>query len=452
MNIRLYKTFSKRKNSTKIVSGTYTQKDVKLKEETSVDKPTFILSGYDPAFNYIHVPLWNRYYFIEDVSLSTKGIYEVTCSTDILATYKTQIGAYTCFVERTSDATKYNEDILDTALTVEDVVEHQASASTNIFFGNSSYVVRMMGRGSTGIQSFVSDGLSFWGDVFNPIFNDPSSLTLDDFLTAFISDPSKYVLGVYYTPFNMARMIGSETQIYCGWYDTTKRAKALSSSAIYTDTKTLSKPASIYTDFRKTDPAYSQYTMFLPGIGTVPLSADIMDSTLTLDVRCDQHTGDIIYQLKSDGSLVSSYNGNCYAPLQIGNGDSSNGGSIIKTSMDFMGDIFGAFTPGNPLSKAGNFIGDVVNGIRQNITPTPSFIGSRTGVAGVDFKDAIISVLQKHSADFPTAVYGRPCCKNLTLNTISGFIKCSGASIDISGFGSDKENVNAFLNGGFYYE
>lgn len=444
MDIQLYKNFTKRKNSTKQPTGTYETKSVSLKQNTSIQNPVFLLTGFDNTYNYIYVPSWGRYYFIDDVVLGNTNLFEVHCSCDYLATFKSGISIYNCFVSRCSDSRYYNTDILDTALSVEDVVEHTASAVTNIFFGNSSYVVRMLGRGTTGIQSFVSDGLTFWGDIFNPLFNDPSQLSIDDVLTAFISDPSKYVLGVFYTPFNTGRMIGTEQQIYCGWYDTNKRAKALSNSAIYTDTKTLSKPTSIYSDFRKTDNAFSHYTLFLPGIGTVPLSADIMDSTLTLDVKCDQNTGDIIYQLKSDGSLVSSYNGNCYASLMIGNGDSSNGGNIIKTTGDLIGDAIS----GNIIGG----VGDIVNGIRQNISPTPSFIGSQTGVAGVTFKDAIITVLQKQSAEFPLSVYGKPCCKNLTLGNLTGYIKCDNASIDLPGHGGDKDKINSYLNSGFYYE
>ena len=169
-----------------------------------------------------------------------------------------------------------------------------------------------------------------------------------------------------------------------------------------------------------------------------------MDSTLTLEVKCDQHTGDIIYMLKADGSLVSTYNGNCYASLQIGNGDSSNGGTILKTSAELIGDVLSA----NVLGAAT----DVIEGIRQNISPTPSFIGSRAGVAGVNFKDAIISVLQKHSADFPTDVYGRPCCKNLLLSNLSGYVKCKNTSISLNANKAVIDSINSKLDAGIYIE
>lgn len=451
MNVT-FMQFSKRVNSTKIPTSSELAAGVKfenvvLKESTNIDNPTLIIDGASQdlyAYNYVYIHEWGRYYFIETADLRHATIFTVKCTLDELGTFKSTIQAYTAFVERCADPNYYNTDIMDSALTVEDVVEHQDSATTNVFFGVSSYVVRMLGRGATGIQSFVSDGLSFWGNIFNPVFNTPGYVQLEDLITAFISDPSKYVLGVFYTPFNPARMIGSETAIFCGWYDTGKRAKALSSSAIYTDTITLNKPTSIYSDFRKTDPSFSQYTLFLPGIGTVPLSPDIMDSTLTLEVKCDQHTGDIIYMLKADGSLVSTYNGNCYASLQIGNGDSSNGGTIIKTSAELIGDVLSA----NVLGAAT----DVIEGIRQNISPTPSFIGSRAGVAGVNFKDAIISVLQKHSADFPTDVYGRPCCKNLLLSNLSGYVKCKNSSISLNANKAVIDSINSKLDAGIYIE
>ena len=56
------------------------------------------------------------------------------------------------------------------------------------------------------------------------------------------------------------------------------------------------------------------------------------------------------------------------------------------------------------------------------------------------------------SAEFATNVNGRPLCKNVQLSTLSGYIQCAGASVDIPGFAGDKEAVNNALNGGFYYE
>ena len=65
-------TFSKRRNSTKQPATLSDQKTVQLKETTSVDHPTFILSGNNFSYNYCS---WdNRYYFITDIRSFHNGL------------------------------------------------------------------------------------------------------------------------------------------------------------------------------------------------------------------------------------------------------------------------------------------------------------------------------------------------------------------------------------------
>lgn len=454
MEIRLYKNFSKRKNSTKLPTGTYTSKVVTLKQSTSIIDPVFILTGYDRTYNYVYVPAWERYYFVNNFVLVHNDVYELHCSSDRLATFKSWIGLYNCFVERCSDSTKYNTDILDTALTVEDVVENHTQASTNLLTTTGAYIIRVLGRGPSGVQTFAFSNLSSVANIFNPIFSnmfddgtfDWSTLNVGDLVQAILCDPSKYILGAYYSPVAFGTYVshGTSQEVCLGFFPTGNNGQ-LVTSPILEDTLTLNKPSSIYTDFRKTDNAFSNYSLFLPAIGTVPLSADIMDSALTLDYAIDLLTGNIFYELKAGGVMVSTYNGNCYASLQIGSGDASGGTA-------FMSDIVSgalSISSGNLLAAGEN----IIDGIRNIITPTPAVNGSQGGVASLKtHNNVIISCLQKHSAEFPSSVYGRPCCKNLVLGTLTGFIKCAGASIDITGYEDDKEVVNGFLNSGFYYE
>ena len=55
MEIKLYRNFNKRINSTKRPSSTPVTKDVRLKENTSILSPSFLLSGDDVNFNYLYV-------------------------------------------------------------------------------------------------------------------------------------------------------------------------------------------------------------------------------------------------------------------------------------------------------------------------------------------------------------------------------------------------------------
>ena len=47
---------------------------------------------------------------------------------------------------------------------------------------------------------------------------------------------------------------------------------------------------------------------------------------------------------------------------------------------------------------------------------------------------------------------GRPYCKKVVLNTLSGYIKCADADISTIATSTENAMVNAFMNGGFYYE
>lgn len=455
MQVYLYQNFVKKHNSTLQPTSAPVTKTVRLKEETSISSPIFLLSNFDAGYNYIYVPSWSRYYFITDVVKNIEGVFEISCECDRLATFKNEISNYIAFIERTSDSTQYNVDILDNALTVEDVVEHQAQATTQIFAGADTYILRVVGRDTSGIGTFAFNGLSAIGNIFNPVFSnmfddgtfDWSTLTTGDLVQSLLCDPSKYVIGAYYSPLGLGAYAGHGglNEVFLGFFPTGQQGLQVSTNPIYTQTVTLSKPSGIYTDFRKTDPAFSSYTLYIPAIGTVNISPDIIDSTLTLDISVDLLTGEVFYKLNSDGSLVSTYKGNCYASLQIGSGDASGGNAIISGGLEALSGI---------AQRSPIVVGKgVIDGIKSAISPTPSINGAQSGIAALrGYPNAILSVLQKHSAEFPINVYGRPCCKNLRIGTLNGFIKCANSSINIAGYGNDKDIVNNYLDGGFYYE
>ena len=55
MNVRFWKNFSKKSNSTKqppSTAGSYTDKTVYLKDSTSIESPTFLIDAADLDWNY----------------------------------------------------------------------------------------------------------------------------------------------------------------------------------------------------------------------------------------------------------------------------------------------------------------------------------------------------------------------------------------------------------------
>jgi len=448
MQVQLWSGFTKKKDSTKRPSGIPHVVDVSLKRETSMTNPTFIMTIDNEVYNYVWVPDWGRYYFINDIVYGNSNLCELRCTLDILATYKDDISNYIGFVERTSHPSWYNTDINDNAISVEDVVEYMDSESTYCNISNGLlYIVRIIGRGTTnGIGTFVMNRSqmqkifsSLWGDV------DSGSVTGDiiDFLQLYISNPSQYIVGCYSSPIgaNVYANNTSNETVFLGGHETDLKLDRINNGQVIVESNlTLRKPASLYSDFRKTDPTFSQYTIYIPTIGTFPLSADIMDSTLTMDISADLISGDLFFKLKANGHPVATYNSSCYSSMSIGTLNSANG--VVAGTMQAGVSLLTA----NPVG--------LIQGAQSAFSPTPSVIGSQGGTGCVSLaNEIVISVLQKRSAEFPTMVYGRPCCRNMVLNQLSGhYVKCANSSIDIAGTESDKNAVNTYLDNGFYLE
>lgn len=448
MQVQLWSNFSKKENSTKRPSGSAHIVDVTLKRETSMTNPVFIMTIDNHVYNYLWVPEWHRYYFINDIVYGNTNLCELHCTHDVLATYKDDIENYVGFVDRTSHPTWYNTDISDSAISVEDVVEFMDSANTSCGIASGLlYIVRIIGRGTTnGIGTFVMNRArmqelfsSLWGDV------DTGSVTGDiiDFLQLYISNPSQYIVGCYASPIGATTYAKNTTfeKVYLGGHETDLELDRINNGQVIIEQNLkLNKPTSLYTDFRKTDSSFSQYNIYIPTIGTFQLSPDIMDSNLTMDISADLITGDLFFKLKSNGHQVATYNSNCYSSMSIGNINNASGV------------VAGTIQAGVSLLTA-NPVG-LIQGAQSAFSPTPSVIGSQGGTGCVSLaNEIVITCLQKRSAEFPTMVYGKPCCKNMALSQLSGhYIKCANSSIDIAGTEPDKNEVNRMLDGGFYLE
>lgn len=94
MDLTLYKTESS-KNTINKVLETPLVVSIKLRKGFDIFSPTLMLEvpdGYNLYdYNYLHISGIDRYYFIDDVSTVNFKIWRLTCSVDVLETYKTQI-------------------------------------------------------------------------------------------------------------------------------------------------------------------------------------------------------------------------------------------------------------------------------------------------------------------------------------------------------------------------
>ena len=449
MEIKLYQNFSKRADSTAQPSGTPTTKTVQLKQETSIESPVFILSGFDVTCNYVYVPTWNRYYFVSDWKKGNNDLYAIECTLDHLATYKTEIGNYTAFVERTSDSSKYDTSIYDGAISCSEKIVATSQAETELFSRGGVIVCRVLN--TSGICTYIGS-MSNFSDLFDPNIGTitPSTVeeAIENLLLYMVCDPPSYVIDVYFLPIPLSLLTPhcGTAPVVSGWYSASGSGAYLwtSSTPYINGSISVAKPAAYYSDFRGGNEAFSKYSIYIPSVGECPLPAAIMDKALTLNWGADVYTGDLTFNLLAGGSLIATYNGNVKSPLKTGSMIPSAGAVISSAA----GVVTGVAT-GNPLAIGAS----VVNAAQNIIGAVPSLGGSQGSCASFLLNNKVtVTQMNCASADIPVSVVGRPCCKNLQLSTVSGYIKCAGANIVIPGTITEKNLVNNSLNSGFYYE
>lgn len=89
MDIELYRCKSPRNKLNKTLEKTLTVSANIYEYEQNRNRLSFRFTVSDVGeFNYIYIPDYNRYYFVESVSLSENGMNVYECECDYLMTYK----------------------------------------------------------------------------------------------------------------------------------------------------------------------------------------------------------------------------------------------------------------------------------------------------------------------------------------------------------------------------
>lgn len=86
------------KNITDIVTMSGT-----LRESTSVVDPKIVIEGDLSSFvncNYMTIPVFNRSYFINNITSVNNALFEISAHVDVLSTYKSQIRQNTAIIAR----------------------------------------------------------------------------------------------------------------------------------------------------------------------------------------------------------------------------------------------------------------------------------------------------------------------------------------------------------------
>ena len=473
MTIYYWTNFSKRKNSTKQPTGTGTSKTVTLKEGTSIERPTFVFSSNDFTINYIQA--FGHYYFVDDIKSVRNDLIEVSCSMDVLATFKSDIGSYTAFIERS--ATHYDTKLPDPYVIIKNseqtVGAWQPAGSHNypLFSSMGFYVISVLnnlgsGAGFTTYYTIEASELmqlaqyvnTDWGGAIGPggtlvdAFNNIVS-----WLQATFLHTADSIIDCIYLPISQSQLIGgslsSETVKIGIDVVSGVTGKRFTAPVIVTDNFEVSIPAS-YSDFRRGAP-YTIGKLYLPGYGMIDINPlDFSNNIIYVRFDVDISTGDVSAFLTNNSNTfisVVTYNIGISCPVgKVGNDVGGTIGGILSTA----GSMIAARTTGGVTDRL-DAVSSAINTLSTAVHPTASVHGSKGGRSMYEYGEyPYCSIVYKDttSPSSLTATQGRVYMASAQISTCSGYVKCSNASVEIAGMESEKEAVNNFLNSGFYYE
>lgn len=85
---------------------------------TDLLNPVLMCNKDMRTYNYVYIPYFGRWYFVESVEGVAGTHCTLHCHVDVLYTYRTEILGLSCFVSRNEMEDKWNRDMTDRSLPV----------------------------------------------------------------------------------------------------------------------------------------------------------------------------------------------------------------------------------------------------------------------------------------------------------------------------------------------
>lgn len=115
-----------------------------LRSPTSILDPVIILERADPTgFNYIGIPAFSRYYYVNGVSSESSNLIAISTHVDVLMSYASQIQNFDAVVRRNEN--KWNLYLDDGIFKAYQNTKHKVIRFPN-GFNNYSYILALAGN------------------------------------------------------------------------------------------------------------------------------------------------------------------------------------------------------------------------------------------------------------------------------------------------------------------
>lgn len=485
MTVKFYSSFSKRLNSTLQPSGSGTVHYCKLKANCSEHDPVLILSTNAFTYTYAYISDWGKYYFVRDVVSLANNLVEYHLVEDVLATYKTDIGATQAHIVFSSS--DYNKLIIDPRIQVLNsrtlygsvsnsyvIDPNSAGAYLLTVFNTQHYLGdhQMAGAGTGFSVTYMLDQAGF--DKLRQWFSDITMVTA--LANYFNGNPLDGVISCKWIPYYIpSALLDNCTYIHIA----NSQSPAFGTSECYvvdgwpTHTLQFSLDVNIHyrggtpvvygNDFRAAEP-YTCGDLYLPGVGVIEMCMKDWygESKIYVDLTYEICTGNAKYFIKnSSGRILQTAEVNLASDVPLAkllnnaqgiiNGLTQGSGGVVN--------MVGGIASENPIMAAsggGELLAGVANAVLSTLKKSTTIIGS-LGSRTIQYDPYIRHTeycvdTQNYDIVAYRNLRGLPCDGCRQISTLSGYVQCEGASVDCSANIKEKQEINIYLNSGFYYE
>lgn len=472
MQVDFY-TFAKRRNSTKQPAGG-TSYDCIIKDGSGVVNPTISLkwdgSSSPAAFNYAHIGAFGRYYWINEWRYIDRQ-WTAALSSDTLASAKTEIGAASKYILRSSN--QENKNIADDKYPAKMPMYTEAniaalSEAWATDFSGGAFVLSIVGQGN----SFSAAGANYvfvtgnqLQDLLNQVFNANAqewSITslgnsigealasYGDKLNKSLQNPIQFINSVYWCPVDPVPA-GVDT-IKLGRMATTVYGTLISNPV-----KEITFQARTVIDQRLPKWHYlepfSSYTLYVPPFGAFPLDARLVASKGGVDgsIFIDVTNGQSLLQVKDPDNNAVLFQAGGQVGCRINlSGQSIDYAGQLQSAVGGVGGVVGAALTGNIPGAIVGGLSAVGNVVRGGM-PTAVNGGYGGGLAALrGFRGIVRSFM--YPADTDSVEQGSPIMEVHTISDYPGFLMLAEGDIQAALTPGELDQIAGFLTGGFFYE
>ena len=466
MEVRFW-TFTKKYNSTKRpATSDATTYTCVVKNGSSIVDPKIELNigatNSPSAFNYAYITQFQRYYYVREWSFDN-GLWIGSLATDVLATYKSQIGAANLYILRAS--AEKDGRVVDTLYPCKTDCDFIDSAITNPYNQTGCYVIGVVNKhGMYGSITYYALTRASMARVLQSLISevvDPANgFSASDATMALqrsVVDPVQYIKSAIWLPIPVADITSDIAETPLPIYDwevsNATGYRISNPSNIIRNTITLSKHPDTNARGNYVNCApYTRAQIFYPPFGVVELDTSVTcnASVVHVDVYVDANTGEGNLIIECNGVVLNRITAQIGVPIQISQVSRDYLGAATSLISGIAGGV-GSILTGNIAGGIGAIAGGVGNAAAAAANRSNT-IGSSGNFSILFAKNPELNLQFFRPVEDDNDHNGRPLCKTRQVSALGGYMLVQDGDVPIPGTQGEGEAVRTFLEGGFYYE